>query len=115
MNEGVETLGLPRSYFYQRFVHAAREVLARGHIQEDREPEMATKVNLQEALNRLVTCPVCGDELVTYPEYPMERSCECGDFTPTEVYSDGDVVFEFKMVAPEKLEDDDDGADEGDD
>jgi hypothetical protein len=112
--------GLPRSYFYNRIATGLRELqlnLEAGvattqlfawgspapiaqHITETRRPAM--KVTLQDALNRLKVCPVCGGELETLAEYPQERSCDCGDFTITEVYSDGDVVFEFKMLAPDQ-------------
>jgi hypothetical protein len=61
------------------------------------------KVNLQEAMEKLHNCPVCGAELRTYDDYPLERSCSCGDFTVTEVWSTGDVVFQFKMNATEEI------------
>jgi hypothetical protein len=59
---------------------------------------MVMKVNVQDALNRLTVCPVCGAGLTVYPDYPTERSCHCGDFTITEVWTNGDVTFEFKMI-----------------
>jgi hypothetical protein len=95
--------GYPRSYFYRRIAAAMHEIVNRADEEGD-QPEMVTKVNLQEAIERLTTCPVCGASLIAYDNYPLERSCACGDFTITEVWSDGDVTFAFKMTAPEKLE-----------
>lgn len=110
-------LGLPRSYFYARIAEAMHAVIDRESILGSSEhQEMVMKVNIQDALGRLLLCPVCGHKLSTLDNYPQERSCECGDFTVTEVWSDGDVVFEFKMLAPEKIEEDgpDVDHDEGD-
>lgn len=101
-----QTMGHLKSYFYLRIANAMREVVERDTVQEGEHPKMVAKVNIQEALDRLVSCPVCGGRLQVYQGYPLERACitGCGDFTITEVWSDGDVVFEFKMAAPEKLE-----------
>lgn len=131
-------LGLPRSYFYAKIASAMNEVAKKNHelqfpvyvtikemldldraddvLVEEQRQEMVIKVNIQEALSRLLLCPVCGQKLSTLDNYPQERSCECGDFTVTEVWGDGDVVFEFKMLAPEKIEEDgpDVDHDEGD-
>lgn len=98
-------VGLPRSYFYRRIAADMRAVLERHRSQGDREPEMVMKVNVQDALNRLVKCPVCGGDLHIYPDYMLERACSngCGDFVITEVWSDGDVTFSFKMTAEEKM------------
>lgn len=93
------TPGITRTDLYRRFVLAAHEVLERDIIQEEQPAEMATKVDIQEALNRLVSCPVCGDALMFYDEYPQERSCNCGDFTVSGVWTNGDVEYTFKMVA----------------
>lgn len=96
-----EAPGLPRAYFYARFVSAAREVLARDPLQET-PTTMVDKVNIQEALDRLLKCPVCGGPLETNPSHPQFRMCsaECGDFSVTDVWMDGDVTFEFRMIAP---------------
>lgn len=97
--------GYTRDYFYRRFASAAREVVERGM---STAPEVAServiRVDLQEALSRLKLCPVCGIELTFYPDYPLERSCDCGDFTITAVWSTGDVSFEFKMHNPSEAQ-----------
>jgi hypothetical protein len=61
---------------------------------------MSDKVNIEEAVHRLRYCPVDGALLVSYPGYPLARSCECGEFEIRDVWLDGDVSFEFKMTAP---------------
>lgn len=59
------------------------------------------KVDLQQALDCLGSCPVCGERLGDDDE--MTRSCsQHGDFVPTQVYGNGDVTFEFRMVNPNK-------------
>jgi hypothetical protein len=111
----VNVEGIPRSYFYQRFSQDLRLVLQRGQsaerrfYQETEEPEMVNRVNIQESMSRLTTCPVCGKGLREYDRVTLDRWCAsgCGDFTITEVISDGDVMFEFKMAAPQKLENSD--------
>lgn len=108
------TLGLPRSYFYKRIADALHEVIQRNTYGEDRQPEMVAKVNIQEALDRIQVCPVCGHAIQIYEAYPLERSCgnDCGEFTITEVWGTGDVTFEFKMTAPERMLGDDPTTDE---
>lgn len=63
------------------------------------EPVMA--INIQERLNKLTKCPVCGEPLTFYPDDPQTRNCECGSFRITEVHTNGDVVFEFHLLAEE--------------
>lgn len=102
------TEGLPRSYFYSRLAEAMREVASRTFDARKPHPPLrivkgiprVVKINMQETLDRLTRCPVCGQPLVKDPSYPQERSCPagCGDFTISEVHWDGDVTFEFKMV-----------------
>jgi hypothetical protein len=129
----MEIEGLPRSYFYRRLAGDMRQVLQKSDsvfpsflsvvtldelsdifepdqdvetLEQEHQQEMVMKVNVQESLNRLSRCPVCSAELVTYPNYPQERSCGdagCGEFTITDVWLDGDVSFQFKMASPEKL------------
>jgi hypothetical protein len=96
--------GLPRSYFYRRIADALHEVIQRNTSGEDQQPAMVAKVNLQEAMSRLVSCPVCGAPLGWMPDFPLEKSCDCGDFTITEVWANGDVTFTFIMISPEKVE-----------
>lgn len=99
--------GLPRAYFYKRLADALDEVLWQKqqlHLAglddtEEREPEMVAKVNIQQAVLNLAVCPVCRENLGWSADYPLEKSCDCGDFTITEVWLNGDVTFEFKMVA----------------
>jgi hypothetical protein len=94
------TEGLPRSYFHQRFVHAVWHIIERDLFAEIRETETVMKVNLEEAISRLQTCPVCSDPLQASSDYPLERFCNsCGDFTVTEVWTTGEVVFAFKMFS----------------
>lgn len=94
------TEGLPRSYFHQRFIHAIRHILERDLVEESRETEILTKVNLEEVISRLQTCPVCADALQASSDYPLERFCNsCGDFSVTAVCTNGEVIFEFKMAA----------------
>jgi hypothetical protein len=91
--------GLPRSYFYRRLAYAMHKIIERDIAQEGSTPEMADRVDVQEALNRLVTCPICSRELMTYPNYPHERVCgSCGEFTIAAVWLNGDVEFTFKML-----------------
>lgn len=99
MTDQLGTPGVTRTDLYRRFVRAAHEVLERDIVQEERPAEMAMKVDIQEALNRLVSCPVCGGGLKMYEEYPQERSCDCGDFSVSAVWTNGDVEYTFKMVA----------------
>jgi hypothetical protein len=75
--------------------------------------EMAMKVNLEEALDRLRVCPICGRELESNPDHPSIRYCdEDGEFTVRDVWLDGDVTFEFKMFASVLGEGDDDSSDD---
>lgn len=97
--------GLPRSYFHARIAGAIHELIAqRTELEESRPRMMISKVNLEEAANRLLYCPVCGHQLASYPGYPTARSCEHGEFEIKDVWLDGDVSFEYKMTAPESLE-----------
>lgn len=97
--------GLPRSYFHARIAGAIHELIAqRTELEESRPRMMISKVNLEEAANRLLYCPVCGHPLASYPGYPTARSCEHGEFEIKDVWLDGDVSFEYKMTAPESLE-----------
>jgi hypothetical protein len=94
------TVGLPRSYFYQRLANdlMCELVMNKPPLTTPRK-ELVMKVNIQDALDRLRVCPVCGHELESNPDHPAIRYCECGEFTVTEVWLDGDVTFEFKMFA----------------
>lgn len=74
---------------------------------------MVAKVNVLEAVNRLTICPVCGAQLGWSPDYPLEKSCDCGDFTIVDVWADGDVSFEFKMASLKKVEADSRGSSDG--
>lgn len=98
--------GRPRTYFNRRFVDALNEVIRRKALQEAEPKKMVNKVNLQDALNCLQNCPVCATEIIQPQpgEDMMVRSCTCGDFTITEVYANGDITFEFHMVAQTMIE-----------
>lgn len=99
MTDPTHQEGLPRSYFYRRLVNAMHDIIEREIAQKGPPPEMADKVDIQEALGRLVTCPVCSRPLTTYTNYPHERVCgSCGEFTVTAVWLTGDVEFTFKML-----------------
>jgi hypothetical protein len=66
-----------------------------------RQEEPMRVINVQESLNRLQHCPVCGGELFFYPDDNQTRNCTCGSFKMTEVHSDGDIIFEFHLLAEE--------------
>lgn len=103
----METPGFTRKDMYRRFLRAAHEVLEREVITEEYEPPMAekvTKVSVQESLNRLTLCPICGAGLQMYVDIPMTRFCTCGEFVIVDIYSDGDVMFSFKMASQEKAD-----------
>lgn len=109
--------GIPRSEFYARLARDIHCIIDREwttnlaspiplqreeEIEYTPEPQPVIRVNIQDALNRLTVCPVCGDELEFPIDYPMERTCHCGDFTIVEVAGDGEVVFQFRMIPLEE-------------
>lgn len=111
MSDIPDVEGQTRKDLYRRFVSDIRQVINHNvRYQEEQYPEMVEKVNVLEAVNRLKTCPVCGADLSWDETYPLEKSCECGDFVISDVWLDGDVSFAFKMVSPEKLENEKHGA-----
>lgn len=92
--------------FNRESPHPLGEIMA-GHIgvrdmrwSQPRMEMRVIKVNIQDTLNRMKVCPCCGEELSAVD--PMTRSCECGEFTITDVYSDGDVTLEFRLVAADE-------------
>lgn len=100
--------GISRTDLYVRFVSAVHDVLSRDYSQEDQTPEMTAKViNLQQALGCIKFCAVCGSELSENPDHPLYRSCECGEFVIVEVWTNGDVTFNFHMFATETTDDHD--------
>lgn len=91
--------GFGKSYFYARLAEGIREVIARESVLEENPREMVFKVNIEESVARLKFCPCCGSELAPTGGSPSGRACECGEFTITDVWSDGEVVFAFSMFA----------------
>lgn len=72
-----------------------------GNPRNPRTEATVIKVDLQQALDCLGCCPVCREALSDEDE--MTRSCnQHGDFVPTQVYGNGDVTFEFRMVNPNR-------------
>lgn len=73
-------------------------------IMETQQMIKAIKVNIQEALERLQFCPICGCQLTIDPGFNEHRVCHCGQFTITDVYLDGDVGYQFVAINPEEVE-----------
>lgn len=69
-------------------------------------------VGMDETMSRLQFCPVCGQELQSSAGYNLERSCGCGEFTLSAVEQDGDVTFQYRLIARWKLGQDDPSSDE---
>lgn len=108
-----------REHFYGRIAAGSRAILSRGYVnyfpleaqvkelysqeQEIRPMSAAIRVDIQEALDRLRVCPVCGAGLNTYVGAELERECDCGVFTVTAVFTDGDIEFRFMMVNPREV------------
>lgn len=69
-------------------------------------------VNMEETMARLEFCPVCGAVLQSSAGYNLERSCSCGEFTLSAVEQDGDVTFQYRLIARWKLGQDDPSSDE---
>lgn len=121
-----EVSGLVRRDFYRRIAHDLHELQAKKKderfevllkaveavdttstdLWREEPTERMMYVDIQETLDRLTVCPVCGNGLQVSDGYPLERSCDCGEFVITKVGSDGDVILEFHMLAPWKLEPD---------
>jgi hypothetical protein len=119
---------LVRRDFYRRIAHDLDELLVKKKDErfrqiavvdgikdqylswpiEENSNHMADRVGIQETLDRLTVCPVCAQALQMSDDYPMERSCVCGEFTITYVLTNGDVILEFCMLAPDTLESDGD-------
>lgn len=60
------------------------------------------KVNIQEALDRLQYCPICGENLHTPADTTLLRACdEHGDFSVQDVYLNGEVGYQFIAVVEE--------------
>lgn len=96
------TFGLPRSYFNRRLSVAIREVIARGPVQEERREEMVFKVNIEENVQRLKVCPVCGCDL--FVENTTTLTCDCGVFVMTDMWTDGAIVFSFTLHPADESE-----------
>lgn len=112
-------VGLPRAYFNQRLaagmrqlIHGAQSwgytnndtleyiyVLPPSTVKEDPVEGDIRVINIQDVLDRLIDCPVCGLSLNKYDGEELYRSCEagCGRFSVAEVRTDRSVVLQMEM------------------
>jgi hypothetical protein len=99
----VRNTGLGRSYFLRRLAADMRQLIDREHnAREEPQEEMMLRVDVEESINQLKNCPICGAEL---ERSGMGMRCECGDFVITAVWADGAVEFTFTahpMVSQEQ-------------
>jgi hypothetical protein len=81
-----------------------RDLMQQKLDQENRQIMAAVRIGIQEALGRLLFCPICGDPLETYVGTEMSRTCHCGEFTIAAVHTDGDVEYTYMAINPEEVE-----------